>query len=481
MFRSLQARLTLSYVVIIVLCLVLVGLVALVLLRGYQTNLVYSRLSNYGVLGAGLTAQSLRRGATPQEAIERLARQINEGTAPPAGVYLLDAEGRVIAGSNTRLRGQQFPDLAHRPARLRERVVRGERRLASGERLLYLAVQFPAAEGEGQPVSSHVLLLTQVFQPIRSVFGDLWPRLAWAGLVALLASIVVAAIMAYSIARPLDRIARAAEEIEAGNYDQRLDISSPQEIARLASSFNSMAHQVKTTVQSQQDLVANVSHDLKTPLTSIQGFSQALLDGTAADEAARQRAAAIIHEEASRMRRLVDELLDLAQLEAGQVTMSREPVQVGELLAACAARFAPQAEELGVTLEVEVAPALPAVLGDADRLGQLFGNLVDNALKHSDSRAGEGRVVLRAEQGDHLVVCSVTDNGQGIPAGELARVFERFYRVDKSRVRGSSGAGLGLAIGQEIAHAHGGNMTVESVEGLGTRFVVELPVQHLGP
>jgi len=476
-FKSLQARLTLSYVVIILVCLVLVGLVAWVLLRGYQANLTYSRLNNYGTLGAGVMAQMLRRGTPPQDAVERLARQINQGVNPPVFVYLLDAEGLVIAGSNPRLRGQRFEELAAQSASPSDRVVRGERRLGAGERLLYVAVRFRAAREEGQPASAHALLLAQSTRPAHLALADLLPRLLWAGAVALFISIILAAVMACSIARPLERVTQAAEEVAAGNYEPDLEASGPEEVARLARSFDSMARQVKATLQSQRDLVANVSHDLKTPLTSIQGFSQALLDGTAGDEEARRRAATIIHEEAGRMRRLVDQLLDLAQLEAGQVALKREPVEMDGLLRACASRFAPQAQEAGVALQVEVEPDLPPILGDADRLEQVFGNLVDNALKHSGLPAGEGRVVLRAGRGEGVVLCSVTDNGRGIPAEELPRVFERFYRLDKSRVQGETGAGLGLAIGRQIVQAHGGRIEVESVEGLGTRFVVELPVQ----
>jgi signal transduction histidine kinase len=132
----------------------------------------------------------------------------------------------------------------------------------------------------------------------------------WSGAIAFVVSLVLAALLAYSISRPLERIALAAEDVAGGNYEQRLQIATPREIAGLATSFNSMARQVQATLQSQQDLVANVSHELKTPLTSIQGYSQALLDGTASDAAAQDRAAAIIHEEAGRMRRLVDELLE---------------------------------------------------------------------------------------------------------------------------------------------------------------------------
>lgn len=175
------------------------------------------------------------------------------------------------------------------------------------------------------------------------------------------------------------------------------------------------------------------------------------------------------------MRRLVDELLDLARLESGQVTLAQEPVNVAELLGKCAARFAPQAEQAGSTVRMEVPALLPPVMGDADRLGRVFGNLVDNALKQIREATGDGQVVLSAKQQDRWVVCSVTDNGPGIPTEALSRVFERFYQVDKSRARRGSGAGLGLAIAQGIVEAHDGSIRVESVEGLGTRFIVELP------
>lgn len=479
MLKSLQSRLTFSYVVIILVCLVLAGLAAWVLLRGYQRSLIYTRLADRSVLAARLAGEFLRRGESPQDSVQRLAQQMSRGTTARIFAYLLDPGGQVVAGSNGRLDGQRFEQLALRQAPPPRWPVRGEWRVTAGQRLLYVAEPVLRA-GEGdQKAASHVLLLAEVYPvvpAVRTAFGDLLPRMLWAGAVALALSIVVAALMAYSIARPLERIARAAEEIAGGQYDQKLDISAPTEVARLAASFNSMARRVKATLQSQQDLVANVSHELKTPLTSIQGFSQALLDGTAGDDGARERAAAVIHQEAGRMRRLVDDLLDLARLAAGEVTLAREPVDVAELVRACAARFAPQSEQAGVALEVDAPSSLPPVVGDGDRLGQVLGNLVDNALKHAHNAAGGGRVVLRAEQHPGRVSCSVTDNGCGISAEDLPRVFERFYQVDKSRARRGSSVGLGLAIAQEIVQAHGGQIEVESVEGLGTRFTVELPI-----
>jgi two-component system OmpR family sensor kinase len=476
-FKSLQARLTLSHLIVLIVCLLLVGLATLVLLRGYQRDLTFKRLADRGGLAAQLTVVALRRGASFEDAVENLAQQMNRADAPAIFIYLLDSEGYVIAGSNDRLKGQRFEQLDIRSMLPPAKKTRNERRLITGERLLYVAEPVRVPVGEGPPAATYILILGQVYRPVRLALGDLLPRLMWAGVIALALSIAVAALVAYSVARPLDRIARAAEEIASGNYEQQLDISSPIEVARLATSFNSMARQVQSTLQSQQDLVANVSHELKTPLTSIQGFSQALVDGTAGDEPSRQRAATIIHEEAGRMRRLVDELLDLARLEARQVTLAREPVDVGELVRANVTRFAPQAEQMGVQLEAEISPFLPTVVGDADRLEQVFGNLIDNALKHAQNASGDGRVMLRAEQQDHLVICSVADNGPGIPPEELPRIFERFYQVDKSRARRGSGAGLGLAIVREIVQAHGGRIRAESVEGLGTRFTIELPKQ----
>ena len=330
------------------------------------------------------------------------------------------------------------------------------------------------ASEEGQLSVAHVLIVAEPYRPMRLALGDLLPRLLWSGALALVVSMGLAALLAYSITRPLDRIAHAAEEVAAGNYEQRLQISRPKEIARLVTSFNRMARQVQATLQSQQDLVANVSHELKTPLTSIQGYSQALLDGTARDAAAQHRAATIIHEETGRMRRLVDELLELARLESGQVHLARERVDMAELVRDSAARFAGVAEKTGGALDTQVPSTLP-VMGDLDRLSQVLGNLVDNALKHSRDAGEGGRVLISGETRGEWVLCSVTDNGPGIPAEELPRIFERFYQVEKSRVRRGGGAGLGLAIAREIVEGHGGCLLAESVEGLGTRITMKLP------
>lgn len=477
MFSTLQRRLAVSYMIVIVVCLVLVGLAALVMLRGYQRNLAYSRLSDRSIVAAAFTGQLLRRGTSPQESIDRLAQQSNRGDAVPTSVYLVDLSGRVVAHSGEPVNPSALERLASQALVPRSLPARGEVQLEGGKRLWYVSEPVRVSDN-GQPSASYMLILAESVRPMRLALGDLIPRLMWSGAIAFVVSMVLAALLAYSISRPLDRIAGVAEDMAGGNFGQRLQISTPREIARLATSFNSMARQVQATLRSQQDLVANVSHELKTPLTSIQGYSQALLDGTASDAGAKEQAAVIIQEEAGRMRRLVDELLELARLESGQVKLAHDSVDMADLLRACAARFSAVAEVSGGALETDVSTSLP-VMGDAERLSQVLDNLVDNSLKHLRDAKEGGLVRLHGECRNEMVLCSVTDNGPGIPVEELSRIFERFYQVDKSRVRRGTGAGLGLAIAREIVEGHGGRILAESVEGLGTRFTVELPAQRV--
>ncbi|MBI4769638.1 MAG: HAMP domain-containing histidine kinase, partial [Chloroflexi bacterium] len=309
--------------------------------------------------------------------------------------------------------------------------------------------------------------------PVLTFFLDNLSRpLLEAGAVAVFVSLALAVIIPRSIARPLHHMVEVAQNIARGEYSQAAPVSGPDEVRALGQSLNAMSTQVQATQQAQHDFLANVSHELKTPLTSIQGFAQAILDGAAASPEALQRSASIIYDEADRMRRLVEGLLDLARLDAGLRTLNRAPLDLRLVLAAAVEKFSLRAKEKKVDLKGDLPPALPAMVGDADRLAQVFANLLDNALKHTP--AG-GSVVLAASPAPGGVEVSVKDTGPGIPPEDLQRIFERFYQVDKSRAR-SGGVGLGLTISKEIVEAHGGSLSAESVVGLGSKFIVRLPV-----
>jgi len=318
-------------------------------------------------------------------------------------------------------------------------------------------------------------LVTAVPRPAVSALNiltdELLPPLLWGGALALALALFLAYAVARWVADPLQRLVNAAGEFSGGQA-QPLALSGPQEVRDLLGAFNAMTRRVQTAQESQKAFVANVSHELKTPLTSIQGFAQALLDGTAETPAERQQAAQIIYDEAARLHRLALGLLDLARLDAGTANLRRERVDLRSVLIAVTEKFSPLARAAGLTLTLD-APALPALMGDGDRLVQVFTNLVENALKFTPS-GGQVKISARGLKNDFLV--EVADTGPGIAPAAQARIFERFYQAGASRQAGKQhGAGLGLAIAQEIVRVHGGKINLRSTPGQGSVFSVFLP------
>ena len=306
-----------------------------------------------------------------------------------------------------------------------------------------------------------------------SVLSDeLLPPFLIGGALALILSLFLAFWVARWVAAPLQRVVSATRAFGGGEA-KPLPLQGPSEIRELVGAFNGMTARVQAGQKAQRDFVANVSHELKTPLTSIQGFSQALLDGTAESPEAQKQSAQVIYNEAGRMYRMVLGLLDLARLDAGIADLKHQPVDLTVLLNSLGERFGMQAQRNGITLEIQ-STALPPVTGDGDRLAQVFINLVDNALKFTPFG---GTVRVKAASLGDAVEISVSDSGVGIPAEALPHIFERFYQVDSSRARGAhDGAGLGLAIVAEIIKAHGGTINVRSLPGQGTIFTVRLPL-----
>ena len=466
MFTSLRSRLIGSYGLVIFLTLAIAAATLPVLLRGYQDQASWARLDDQLDISRRAVVNLWRQNLSGPEILARLP----EDAAGPGGrLLLLDSSGKILADTDGFLTGQQIPQATRRRRQGTQHFF-GEFRAPLGQRLLYVAAYlFP---NQSPPRS---LILAQI-APAGGLAAqaDLGWRLLISGSIALALGLLLALLLARSISRPLARIAQATEEIARGNLEHRLEVEGPDEVRSLAERFNVMAEEVRSSRQAQRQFVANVSHDLRTPLTSIQGFSQALLDGTVADEPGRNQAAKIIYDEAAHMNRLVEQLLELARWDAGQITLHMESVDLHRLLATCVERmqWRSTAEEVALTLR---AAPMPTIQGDGDRLVQVFTNLLDNALTHTP--AG-GSIALAAVnlQEQSAVEVSVTDTGPGIPADELPRIFERFYRVDKSRAGSRRGAGLGLAIVKEIVEAHGGQVRVESVVGLGTRFIVRLPL-----
>ena len=463
---SLRTRLILSYVLIIVLCLGIVA-TSLVVLLGDQINrLAMARLSDTA-LPIYVQFRAAARGQVPLNQAWTNLQEMSQETG--TYIFLLDAEDTVIKQAIPEDSSWIPPSKLEitKPPVPRPIPYRGTYVAPDGERFIFVAQ--PVA-GLFRPPNPETLVLAVPRSQALAIWADLAKPFLWAGLAGLAVSILIAVVLARSVYVPIRRVTNAAEEIARGNYEQQVPVAGPKEVKGLATSFNQMSKQVKHSQQMLRDFVADVSHELRSPLTSIKGFAQAMVDGTAKGKEAQLKAATVIEDESKRMMRLVEELLEFSRLESGQITMVKEPVDLKELLHQCYEIFLMHAEEKGVNLKTDIVP-LPPVIGDIDRLEQVFSNLLDNALKHTPS-GGDINIIAR-HPNPNFAEISITDTGPGIPAEQMRHVFERFYRADPSA--GKAGAGLGLAIARQIVLTHHGDIMAKSTLGKGTEFVVRLP------
>lgn len=523
--NTLRNRLLLSFGAILLIMLLLVGLMLLVFLRtrplptdeivqDLTATLLDVRVSESWQINAEVDIRRWRQTgeAIPYAVVEQnITAYLDEQASARDVRTLVVRENGAVEYDSAGIyqRGEPLPQADQKPLvqpraapAMVTQTVQGEFIDADGTEWLFVAqplfpfanmIQFglniiPTPPGQGQgrgkmmDSNAAPTLLVMVARPVPQptlrevfrVFGDEFlAPLARAGLVGLLVAFGLSALIARSVARPLQQMSRATERLARGDFRGQVPVRGPYEVRALAASFNEMVARVAVSQQAHRDFLANVSHDLRTPLTSIQGFSQAIAEGVTSDPAAARRAAQIIHAEAARMHRMVEDLLDMARIEAGRMDMLRHAVQIGDLLRGVSDSLSVKARDQGVMLETDLPPGLPRIAGDGDRLAQVFTNLLDNAIKHTPSG---GRVSLRAETGPDSVLITISDTGEGIPPTDLSRIFERFYQVDKSRQRKRrSGVGLGLAITQQIIEAHGGTIQVASKVGEGTTFTVWLP------
>ena len=301
--------------------------------------------------------------------------------------------------------------------------------------------------------------------------GDLATRLLEAGGVALVVAMLLILLVSQSVTSPVTQLAQAAEDIAAGNYSRRVSIKGQDEIGMLGSAFNRMAEAVERARKVQRDFLANVSHELKTPLTSLIGFSQALVDGSLLSESERSRAATIVHEESERVLRMAQELLDLARVEAGSISMHIAAVDLGGQLEQELEMLRPRATARGLALKMGVPDDIPPVAADPERLHQVLDNLLDNAVKYAPEHA----TVTAIARLSGAAVETVISNPVGGHRPDPDRMFDRFYRADPSRSAAAGGVGLGLAISRELAAAMRGRLWADFDEGGNLRVHLLLP------
>ncbi len=510
MFSSLRTRLTFSHLAVIVLAMSLSGFLLLSFLERYFLEATEESL----LAQARITAQALVPGAMAwespvelspenvelapafnaiqQQQLNNLALQARNVNPPPNDpslgdvdlAYLTDASLQLSAQLTTRIRildnkGSVLVDSGQDPSgadmrgdSLVARALAGEyaSRIdeTSGESVMHLAL--PALV-EDRLVG--VVYLSQPLSDVTEVLRDLRSRLLLSAAIALALSAVIGLLLSRAIASPLGRLTAAAGAVAQGHFDQQVPVNSRDEVGRLSRAFNDMTARLRAARQMQVDFVADVSHELRTPLTSVKGTVETLREGAADDPQVRDRFLETIENETDRLIRLVNDLLLLSRTDSEALNLRREPVNLTELAEATVDRLAPHAESRDIVLQVEVNSDAPQAWADPDRAEQILVNLLDNAIKYS--RPG-GVVTVSVDAGQHgEALVQVHDAGIGIPENALPRIGRRFYRADKARTRAEGGSGLGLAIAQALVQAHGGQLRLESQEGVGTTVSFTLP------
>ena len=345
-------------------------------------------------------------------------------------------------------------------------------------------------EGMPQPVLSVVIpwgkddnvyggiVLHAPINGIQKAVGNLREMILWVTLFGVLISAGIASYLSWSISRPLRQIELAAAKIGMGDYSERIEVESKDQIGELAATINNMAEKLekidlekRRLEQMRRDFLTNISHELRTPLTAMQGFLEALLDDLI-DESGRHKYYDIIYNETLHMNRLVDDIMELVKLENKEIALSRTAVDVAGLINKAAFKFSPEAAEKQIGIEVHLEEKLPKAYADQTRLEQIVNNLLKNAVKFTEC----GKITLRAERDGPYIKLTVSDTGIGISPGDQERVWERFFKVDRGRSRKNAGSGLGLAIVRELVELHEGDIAVQSELGKGTTFTVRIPV-----
>lgn len=452
MLHSLRLRLLLMMILVV---LVAIGAVALFASRAtsseFQRYVEHGGMQRHRRFQAVLAVYYERNGSW--DGVQLMVEQMGQVTGER--IVVVDQAGRVVADSGRKLLGQPGGVGWDGPAT--SITVNG-----SPVGAVYVDPLEGSKGGAGEAVF------------LGAVNRSLLLAVVAAGLGAVLLSLT----LARRILQPVEALTAAARRMEKGDLRQRVNVQSKDEIGQLAHAFNAMADGLAHLEQLRRNMVTDVAHELRTPLSNIRGYLEAIRDGLVEPSPAVVDS---LYEEAMLLNRLVDDLQELALVEGGQLRLVRQPVAVEEIIAKTVAVVQPQARAKQLALRVELPADEPAgqhqslmpVDADPERVAQMLRNLLNNAITHTPPG---GEIVVAAGTAGTTVEVSVRDTGAGIAPEHLPYVFERFYRADKSRTRATGGTGLGLAIVKQLVEAHGGRVGVESAVGEGTTFTFTLPV-----
>jgi signal transduction histidine kinase len=294
--------------------------------------------------------------------------------------------------------------------------------------------------------------------------------LLWGAALAIAIAIILTFFISRRVLSPIRTLGVTAKKLGKGDFSQRVQVKDHGEVGELAQTFNSMADDLERTEKLRRNMVADIAHELRTPLSNVSGYLEAIRDDVVKPDAST---IASLSEEVDLLSRLVDDLQELALADAGELKLARQPEDLSQLIQQSVKAIRTRVLDKGLEISIDVPEELPLLNIDYHRISQVLRNLLENALKHTPSG---GKITVSAAPEGKQVRIKVIDNGEGIPAEDLPNMFERFYRVDKSRARQAGGSGLGLTIAKRLVESHGGTISVQSELGKGSCFSFALPI-----
>lgn len=326
---------------------------------------------------------------------------------------------------------------------------------------------------EGNNVISAVYVLSSTKHMDESI-AAVRNVLVLSGIGAFLLALGITWIIAQILSRPLVKMQEATRKIAVGDLETRLNIISNDEIGSLAGAINNLAEDLQRYRDTRQEFFANISHELRTPITFLEGYTKVIKDRLYDTEEEKDKYLDIIRGEALRLQHLVDDLFELAKMEEGKISLSLEWIDLAEIADNAVRKIRLKAGDKGLELNTHINNSIPLILGDGMRMEQVLINLLENAVRYTD----KGGIHINLNENSSYIYLIVEDTGMGIPETELPFIFERFYRVEKSRSRQYGGTGLGLSIAKKLVELQGGEILVSSKIGDGTRF--EIRFEHEG-
>jgi signal transduction histidine kinase len=444
MIYSLRFRLLMAFALII---LVAVGAIYL-----FVSHTAVVEISRFGERSEqarfGRVTFELNRYYREHEEWEGIQPYVEQwGSLYERRIILTDSSGVVVADSQGELLGQQYlPDDTQ-------------------------GMRFPPPwEGDSVGILYISPESSAVFPSPLSLSQAISRFLLWGALLAAAVAFLITYFLSRRISAPVKALTLAARQLGQGDLSQRVQSKEKSEVGELARAFNSMAESLERNEKLRRNMIADIAHELRTPLSNLKGYLEAIADGMVKPDS---NTICSLDEEASLLSRLVNDLHELSLAEASELKLDYQMKDIIKLLKRTIAVRQTQATAKGVSLSVDLPKKLPPVNVDTHRISQVLLNLIDNAITHTPKG---GIITIAARKLDNWLEISVKDTGEGIPAKDLPNVFERFYRVDKSRTRATGGAGLGLSIAKSLVEAHGGKIEVQSEEGKGSRFSFTLPV-----